>query len=203
MVIAWTLGLRRTDPADFTTPAAPEAPERMSRAHHIRRVRTLLVAGWFGILAGAAGLVRADVPSELEVTGMRFVRALGPGDELVVRAERARLLPDSDLAILEGVDAVVSDSMKARRHEIRCDRAELNLKTSDIRAEGRVQGVTSAGHRYSAPWVEYDHESGTLSSDAPVELVDDSGTYRGDGFRLHLREGRFQLLGNVRVVQTP
>ena len=175
----------------------------MRRAHRALRAWILVVAGFAGLGVGAPGLARAEVGSELEVTGMRFVRTLGPGDELVVQAERAWLLPGSDLAILEGVDAVVSDSMRARRHEIRCDRAELNLKTSDIRAEGRVQGVTSAGHRYSAPWVRYDHESGTLFSDAAVELVDDSGTFRGDGFRLHLEEGRFRLLGNVRVVQTP
>lgn len=162
-----------------------------------------MVAGFVGLLTVAPGLASAEPGSELEVTGLRFVQKLGAGDELVVQAERAWLHPDSDLAILEGVDAVVRNSFKARRYEIQCDRAELNLKTSDIRAEGRVRGVTSSGHRYSAPWVYYDHEAGTLSSDASVEMIDDSGTFRGDGFRFHLQEGRFRLLGNVRVVQVP
>ncbi len=175
----------------------------MRRAHRAGRAWPLVVAGIAGLLLVVPGLASAEPGSELEVTGMRFVRKLGPGDELVIQAAHARLLPDSDLAILEGVDAVVTDSFKARRYEFRCDRAELNVKTSDIRAEGRVRGVTSAGHHYSAPWVHYDHQAGTLSSDASVEMIDDSGTFRGDGFRLHLQEGRFRLLGNVRVVQAP
>ncbi len=175
----------------------------MRRAHRAGRGWTLVVAGIVGLLPMAPGLASAEPGSELEVPGLRFVRKLGPGDELMVQAERAWLHPDSDLAILEGVDAVVTNSFKTRRYEIRCDRAELNVKTSDIRAEGRVRGVTSAGHRYSAPWVQYDHEAGTLSSDASVEMIDDSGTFRGDGFRLHLHDGRFRLLGNVKVVQAP
>jgi len=36
-----------------------------------------------------------------------------------------------------------------------------------------------------------------------VVLEDGAGTYRGDGFRYHVRERRFELLGNVRVVHQP
>jgi lipopolysaccharide export system protein LptA len=32
-------------------------------------------------------------------------------------------------------------------------------------------------------------------------MVDDSGSFRGDGFRYHVRDQRFKLLGNVRVEQ--
>jgi hypothetical protein len=34
-------------------------------------------------------------------------------------------------------------------------------------------------------------------------MVDDTGTFRGDGFRFLVQEGRFRLLGNVSVVQSP
>ena len=47
------------------------------------------------------------------------------------------------------------------------------------------------------------HEAGVLYSDAPVVMVDDTGTFRGDGFRFLVQEGRFRLLGNVSVVQAP
>ncbi len=134
---------------------------------------------------------------------MTFVRSRGTTSELVVRARYALLWPDSDVAELEDVQAVVTDEETGRRFEMSCDRAELNLETKDIKAEGNVRGVTSDGRSYSAPWVRYEHEAGVLYSDAPVVMVDDTGTFRGDGFRFLVEEGRLRLLGNVSVVQTP
>ena len=49
--------------------------------------------------------------------------------------------------------------------------------------------------------MRYDHDEGLLYTDAPVRLVDAAGTFRGDGFRYHIRERRFRLLENVRVEQ--
>ena len=134
---------------------------------------------------------------------MTFVRSRGTTSELVVRARYALLWPDSDVAKLEDVQAVVTDEETGRRFEMSCDRAELNLETNDIKAEGNVRGVTSDGRSYSAPWVRYEHEAGVLYSDAPVVMVDDTGTFRGDGFRFHVEEGRLRLLGHVSVVQAP
>ena len=59
------------------------------------------------------------------------------------------------------------------------------------------------GRRYSAPWVRYDHEASMLLTDAPVTVVDASGTLRGDGFRYYIDERRFELLGNVIVDHEP
>ena len=81
-------------------------------------------------------------------------------------------------------------------------RQEGDVETYNFTAEGDVRGVTGDGDRYAAPWVEYDHEKGLLFSDAPVEMVDDTGRFRGDGFRFHMDEERFELLGNVIVVQS-
>jgi hypothetical protein len=75
------------------------------------------------------------------------------------------------------------------------------VETNDFIAEGDVQGETGDGQRYWAPWVRYDHDGGVLYTDAPVRMVDATGHFRGDGFRYHVRERRFQLLGNVRVEQ--
>jgi hypothetical protein len=124
----------------------------------------------------------SDAASVLEVTGMTFVRSRGSVSELVVRARYALLWPDSDVAKLEDVQAVVTDEDSGRLFEMSC---------------------TSDGRSYSAPWVRYEHEAGVLYSDASVVMVDDTGTFRGDGFRFLVREGRFRLLGNVRVVQSP
>jgi LPS export ABC transporter protein LptC len=120
---------------------------------------------------------------------------------VVLRAERATFLPDTDVAKLEVVRAVVTNESKGRSFEMTCDRADLNVETHDFLAEGNVAGVTGDGQRYSAPWVRYEHARDLLSTDAPVVMVDDAGSFRGNGFRYHVKERRFKLLGNVTVVQ--
>lgn len=165
--------------------------------------RGLALAAVVGLLGPTPASSASEGASVLEVTGMTFVRSRGTTSELVVRARYALLWPDSDVAKLEDVQAVVTDEETGRRFEMSCDRAELNLETNDIKAEGNVRGVTSDGRSYSAPWVRYEHEAGVLYSDAPVVMVDDTGTFRGDGFRFLVEEGRLRLLGNVSVVQAP
>ena len=121
--------------------------------------------------------------------------------ELVVYSEAATFHPDRDIAHLVDVRAVVTDDDEGDSFEMTCDRAELNIETNDFHAEGRVRGTTADGQRYSAPWVEYDHEAGLLTTDAPVVVVDTTGTFRGEGFRYHVHERRFRMLGNVFVEQ--
>ena len=163
----------------------------------------LALVALVALIGPSSAASASDAVSVLDVTGMTFVRSRGSMSELVVRARHALLWPDSDVAKLEDVQAVVTDEDSGRRFEMSCDRAELDVETNDIKAEGNVRGVTSDGRSYSAPWVRYEHEEGVLYSDAPVVMVDDTGTFRGDGFRFLVQEGRFRLLGNVRVVQSP
>ncbi len=165
--------------------------------------------GWLRALGTAigsvliAGVAAADGSPELRVTGMTFVGSRGADSELVVRATSALFHPDSDLADLEDVRATVSDGEKGESFAMKCDTAALNVETNDFTATGNVEGVTGNGRRYSAPWVRYNHESSMLVTDAPVTVVDATGTLRGDGFRYHVDERRFELLGNVTVVQQP
>ena len=154
-----------------------------------------------GILV--AGLSSAGESPGLRVTGMTFVGSRGDDSQLVVRAERAFFHPDSGLADLEVVRAEVSDGEKGESFQMQCDRAELNVETNDFTAMGNVNGLTGDGQRYSAPWVRYVHASSMLQSDAPVTVVDGGSTFRGDGFRYHIDERRFELLGNVVMEQTP
>ena len=137
----------------------------------------------------------------LRLSGMTFVGSRGEIRELVLRARSALFRPETRIAELEGVEAEVSEGEGGRSFSMSCLRAELDFDTEDFLAEGEVEGVTGDGQRYSAPWVRYTHAEGVLFTDAPVVMVDDTGRFRGDGFRYHVDDRRFQLLGNVRVEQ--
>jgi LPS export ABC transporter protein LptC len=134
---------------------------------------------------------------------MTFVGSRENQSEVVLSARRATFHPGTNVAELEDVRAFGRDPAEQRTFELRCERAKLNLETNDFSAEGKVEGATSAGERYAAPWVRYDHTSDVLYTEAPVSMVNDTGTFRGDGFRYHVHDRRFRLLGNVRVVQGP
>ena len=123
--------------------------------------------------------------------------------ELLLRSRRASLDPATRRARLWDVSAEVVDAGEDRRLRIECDRAEVEIETQNFRAEGRVRGDTGEGQRFSTDAVHYDHASEVLSSDSAVELIDATGSLRGDGFRYHVAERRFELLGNVRVEQDP
>jgi LPS export ABC transporter protein LptC len=153
-------------------------------------------------LAASLGFLAAGVDAAvLQVTGMTFVSSRDSVREIVVRSQYAKFHTDTKVAELDGVRAEVSEGAKGRSFTMTCDRAELDLQKNDFLAQGDVEGETEEGQRVFAPWVRYDHEKGIVYSDAPVRMTDRSGSFRGDGFRYHVKERRFQLLGNVRVEQ--
>ncbi|HXV36175.1 MAG TPA: LPS export ABC transporter periplasmic protein LptC [Myxococcota bacterium] len=132
---------------------------------------------------------------------MTFVGSRGADSELVVQAQSAVYQPDTGIAVLEVVRAHVADARGAESFQMSCDRAELDVETSDFTATGNVSGHTGQGQRYRASWVRYERAASMLSTDAPVTLIDARGTVRGDGFRYHIDEGRFELIGNVVMEQ--
>jgi LPS export ABC transporter protein LptC len=134
---------------------------------------------------------------------MTFVGNQGASAQLVLDSERAVFHPDTDVAELEAVRAVYRDEEKGESFEMTCERAELDVETNDFVAAGNVRGVTADGQHYSAPVVRYQHAEGLLHSDRRVRMQDDTGSFEADGFRYLVREERFKLLGNVRVVQRP
>jgi LPS export ABC transporter protein LptC len=147
-------------------------------------------------------LARSGVDAAvLQVTGMTFVSSRDSVREIVVRSQHAKFHTDTKVAELDGVRAEVSEGAKGRSFSMTCDRAELDLQKNDFLAQGDVEGVTEEGQHVFAPWVRYDHAKGVVFSDAPVRMTDKSGSFRGDGFRYHVKDRRFQLLGNVRVEQ--
>ncbi len=170
------------------------------RAPRFRPLWVLVAAIGGALIVGAAA---ADGSPGLRITGMTFVGSRGVESELVVRARTALFHPDSNLADLDDVRATVSDETKGESFSMSCDTAALNVEANDFTATGNVRGVTGDGQRYQALWVRYDHAASLLLSDAPVTVVDATGTLQGDGFRYHVDERRFELLGNVTVVQEP
>jgi len=142
--------------------------------------------------------------TSLEVQGMIFVGSRAGVREVVLRSKTARLQPEKQLAELDDVSAVVAeDDASARSFTMNCKRVELDIARSDFTANGDVHGETAEGQQYSAPWVKYVHDQGLLYTDAPVVMNDQHGSFRGNGFRYHIHERRFELLGNVRVEQRP
>ena len=185
-----------------------DAPKRRSCARH-RALAVLLAVPTLAISPAGADSEPSGAPpaeqdsTELRATGMTFVGSRDDTSELVLHSRFATFYPDLDVAHLREVRAVVTDDDEGDSFEMTCDSAELNVETNDFRAEGGVRGTTADGQSYSAPWVEYDHEAGVLHTTAPIMMVDRTGTFRGNGFRYHVHERKFHLLGNVSVEQNP
>lgn len=155
------------------------------------------------LACAAVAPAAADDGSDLRIRGMTFVGNQGASAQLVLDSERAIFHPGSDRAELEKVRAVYRDEEKGESFAMTCDRAELDVETNDFVAAGNVRGVTADGQHYAAPVVRYRHAEGLLHSDERVTMRDDTGSFEADGFRYLVREERFKLLGNVRVVQKP
>jgi len=134
---------------------------------------------------------------------MTFVVSLQGQRDLVLEARRATLHPETNKAELFDAKVRAAEGPRGRQFDVYCDRGELDLFSNDFLAEGNVHGSTAEGQRYAAPWVRYETARGLLYTDAPVVLHDGAGTFRGDGFRYHVNQHRFELLGNVSVVHTP
>jgi LPS export ABC transporter protein LptC len=183
-----------------------------ARARRVVRAAAVVVA----LAACAAAASAADdvqaatevfrkLEAELRVTDMTFVGGRGDTGQFVLRASRAVFHPETQRATLEDVRIVSTEHQPQTGpgFEVSCERGELDIATNDFFAEGDVQGTTGDGRRYKAPWVRYQHAKALLYTDAPVEMQDKTGTFRGDGFRYLVKERRFRLLGNVSLVQAP
>lgn len=150
-----------------------------------------------GVLVATACLASP----ELRLRGMTFVGSREGLREVVVESRTARFLPEPGTAWLEDVSAEVSVPDEGRSFTLHCREAEFDMDRIDFVARGDVHGETGRGQRYSTDWVRYDHAQGVLYTEAPVHMVDATGSFRGDGFRYLVDERRFHLLGNVRVEQ--
>ena len=78
------------------------------------------------------------------------------------------------------------------------DFATLLADLLGTRGVGRIVGPEQFGAPATAQV-----EASAVRAWAAAAAVDSGGTFRGDGFRYHIEERRFELLGNVVMEQTP
>jgi LPS export ABC transporter protein LptC len=144
----------------------------------------------------------ADAPLRhtLVVTDMTFVGSRDSRADVVLTARRGRFDHANAVAHLEDVEARVSGEGQGG-FEVACDRAAYFVDTNDFDAEGHVRGQTQEGRQFRTARLHYDHASGVAHSDVPVVIDDVHGRFRGGGFRYHVGEGRFQLIGGATVEQ--
>ncbi len=149
------------------------------------------------------GWLNGDPGQILRLWGMTFVASEGSINEIVLRAERAQLYPDHDVADLEVVSVEVAPGDGRVGFEMRCDRGRLNLSSQDFVAEGHVVGTIEGGRQFEAQWVAYNEADGLLYTDEPVLITDRNGRYHGGGFRYFVQQHRFRLMGGASIVQEP
>lgn len=149
------------------------------------------------------GWLKGDPGQILRLLGMTFVSSEASSNEIVLRAERAQLYPDHDVADLEVVAVEVAPGDGRVGFEMRCDNGRLNLASQDFVAEGHVVGTIEGGRQFEAQWVAYNEADGLLYTDEPVLITDQNGRYRGGGFRYFLHQHRFRLMGGASIIQEP
>jgi len=193
-------------------------PDRARASPHrgeaVRRWRRAALAapGWLPLAllpalllspSPASSAPRADERSHLELSGMTFVDSRGERREVVLEAGQVTLPPGTDVARMQDVHVRMAPEATGQDQpfEMTCERGDLSLSSSDFRAEGDVRGFTGDGRTFRTAWVRYDSESGLISTEAPVQIDDGSHVLRGNGFRYHLRDGRFVLTGGATVVR--
>ena len=142
------------------------------------------------------------VEAEVRLGGMTYVSSRGELNDMVLDAERARILPDREVAHLEGVRVrLVSATGGDGGLDMTCDAGLFEFETGDFLAVGNVDGTTGDGRHFRTTRVRYKHEGALVTTDEPVEIRDETGTYRGGGFRYFLDENRFRMLGGASVIQ--
>jgi LPS export ABC transporter protein LptC len=148
------------------------------------------------IALGHASVARSSDAAQpgLELGGMTFVASLGTENEVVLEAEQAQFQTGENVAHLQVVHLLLAPDREMPGLDMTADRGTIDIDTSNFDAEGNVRGTTGDGRRFRTQRLRYDHARGLVSTNAPVDIDDDAGSYRGKaGFRYFVRENRFQL----------
>lgn len=169
-----------------------------------------LVAGVL-LLASSAAPAAAPPGPVFELRHMTYVASEGPVNEVVLDAKTAQVFPAQNTAYLQDVHAHLQApgdgsgaAAKGRGSiDMRCDRGTFSIASGDFAAEGNVRGITGDGRRFETTRLHYIRGQGLVTTDQPVVIKDETGTYRGGGFRYYVRENRFRLVGGAEVLQEP
>jgi LPS export ABC transporter protein LptC len=131
------------------------------------------------LVAGALLLASVPAPAAppvgpvFELSDMTYVASEGPVNEVVLDAKTAQVFPAQNEAHLQDVHA-------------------------HLQAPGDNSGAAAQTTR-----LDYNRSEGLVTTDQPVVIQDETGTYRGGGFRYYVRENRFRLVGGAEVLQEP
>lgn len=167
------------------------------RAHRAAAIACLTLAAML-VLAG-----RPAAAEELTLFTMTFVGSEAGVRDMTLSAERARFTQDADVALLEEVTLDAAGEGDTSSLLMTCDRARLELSSSDFLAEGNVRGRTADGHRFRTEAANFYHATRIIEGDRPVDIVDPSGTrLRGQGFRYDVRS-QLMKMRNATVTEMP
>lgn len=159
-------------------------------------LRTSLAAA---LLAGLASLAPAPAGAvDLVLSDMTYMGSQAGEPALVLTAARARIEHDSDIAHLQGVRLDAVDEKGGSSLEMTCERAELDLTTSDFTATGNVRGRTADGHRFKTEAAAFEHTARVIESHVGVDILDPTGTrLEGEGFKYDVRSQRMTMRNAV------
>lgn len=163
------------------------------------------------LLGSAPAPAAPPVGPVFELKHMTYVASDGPVNELVLDARTAQVFPAQNEAHLQDVhahlqapgDGSAAAGPSRGSIDMRCDRGTFSIATGDFVAEGNVRGITGDGRRFQTTRLDYDRSEGLVTTDHPVVIQDETGTYRGGGFRYYVRDNRFRLVGGAEVLQEP
>lgn len=160
-----------------------------ARARPARAARLVVL-----LLAVCLAGPRASAAQDLVLSTMTYVGSEGDTRDLVLSAARARIAPGGDIAYLEDVSLDAAGDGGASSLVLTCDRARLDLASSDFHAEGNVRGRTADGHRFRTEAADFDHDARTIEGDAAVEILDPAGTrLQGRGFHYDVGSQRMRM----------
>jgi LPS export ABC transporter protein LptC len=166
---------------------------------------------WAKAAAGACVLIALGIADAarsgevaspaLELESITFVSSQGAENEVVLTAERARIETGERVAHLDNVHVLLATARRIPGLDMRCEQGTVDIETSDFDARGKVRGTTGDGRRFRTEHLHYADGPGLVSTNSPVVIQDETGTYRGSGFLYYVRENRFQLRQAATVVQ--
>lgn len=160
-----------------------------------------LLASCAALAVGGAGHA-ADLPQTLDLEALTYVDSRDSRRGVLLEAREARVLPQREQVLMRGVGMRLATEDAKGELSVSCDHGELDLESGSFVGVGSVRGKTPDGRRFETERLRYDHEAGTVTTDAPVVIRDATGTLRGGGFRYQVREGHLKLLGGATVEQS-
>jgi len=167
-------------------------------SYRCRALCPSLIAALFASLLIASTAPRPASAVDLILSQMTYVDSDAGQPGVVLEAERARIEQGREFAHLEGVRLDAAGGGGNASLKLTCDRALLNLTTSDFRAEGNVRGETADGHRFKTEAADFRHAARAIESRSSVDIVDPLGTrLEGSGFHYDVRLRRMKMSNAV------